>query len=98
MLIFGKPAMSLLARVRYHLSHGSFTSHIHSPLVLSPLTGHFSQPARLDDEQEEIKIDQRDSKLYRVGFKGSFKKGVSKEEAEKIIGKMKVVGAIVVME
>ncbi|KAL3616695.1 hypothetical protein CASFOL_039089 [Castilleja foliolosa] len=57
--------MSLLARVRYHLSHGSFTSHIRSPLVSSPspnstgLTRHFSQPARLDDEQEEIEIDQR---------------------------------------
>ncbi|KAL6502230.1 hypothetical protein OROHE_024823 [Orobanche hederae] len=59
--------MSLIARVKYQSSYGSFRKHICSPVLASPssksigwLTRHFSQPARLDDEdEEEVEFDQR---------------------------------------
>ncbi|KAL2244515.1 uncharacterized protein LOC105175889 [Sesamum indicum] len=58
--------MSLIARVRHHLSHGSFRNHICSPVIAScsvksiGVTRHFAQPARMEDEEEEeVEIDQR---------------------------------------
>ncbi|KAK6150226.1 hypothetical protein DH2020_017751 [Rehmannia glutinosa] len=57
--------MSLIARVRHQLSNGSFRKHICSPVIAScsvksmGLTRHFAQPARIDDEEEEVEIDQR---------------------------------------
>ncbi|KAL0303948.1 UNVERIFIED_CONTAM: 50S ribosomal protein L7/L12 [Sesamum radiatum] len=58
--------MSLIARVRHHLSHGSFRKHICSPVIAScsvksiGVTRHFAQPARMEEEEEEeVEIDQR---------------------------------------
>ncbi|KAL0332762.1 UNVERIFIED_CONTAM: 50S ribosomal protein L7/L12 [Sesamum calycinum] len=57
--------MSLIARVRHHLSYGSYRKHICSPVIAScsvksiGVTRHFAQPARMEDEEEEIEIDQR---------------------------------------
>ncbi|KAL6561851.1 hypothetical protein OROGR_002858 [Orobanche gracilis] len=57
--------MSLIARVKHQSSYGSFIKHICYPVLTSSsksiewLTRHFSQPARLDDEDEEVEIDQR---------------------------------------
>ncbi|KAK4487993.1 hypothetical protein RD792_003732 [Penstemon davidsonii] len=57
--------MSLIGRVRHHLSYGSFRKHIHSPVIgpsLVKSTGvirHFAQPARKEEDEEEVEIDQR---------------------------------------
>ncbi|KAK4440361.1 50S ribosomal protein L7/L12 [Sesamum alatum] len=58
--------MSLIARVRQHLSHGSFRKHMSCPVIAScsvksiGVTRHFAQPARMEDEEEEeVEIDQR---------------------------------------
>lgn len=55
--------MSLIARVRHRLSYGSFSKHIHSPVVASSshrlVTRHFAQTATSENEEEEVEIDQR---------------------------------------
>lgn len=55
--------MSLIARARHHLSYGSFSKHIFSPVVASSshisVTRHFAQTATSESEEEEVEIDQR---------------------------------------
>ncbi|CAA0823820.1 Unknown protein [Striga hermonthica] len=56
--------MSFISRLSHQLIYGSFRqqhifSSLSSPKPLGLMIRHFSQPARLDDEDEEIEIDQR---------------------------------------
>ncbi|KAL3814169.1 hypothetical protein ACJIZ3_015437 [Penstemon smallii] len=57
--------MSLIARVRHHLSYGSFRKHVYSPVIGPSLVEstavirHFAQPARKEEDEEEVEIDQR---------------------------------------
>ncbi|CAA0829535.1 Unknown protein [Striga hermonthica] len=59
-----KPTMSFISRLSHQLIYGSFRqqrifSSLTSPKPMGLMIRHFSQPARLDNEDEEIEIDQR---------------------------------------